>query len=304
MGRSARATSIPTPASPSARATARTSTSARAFRAPFRRRSPSTRFRCASRTGSSRSRWRERSRSLLGEQGSRLQRLPRRGVGPAGSRRARVTRAALSRRLPVRALLADDPAQARELPRRLCRLRPGGRRPLRRARREAAARRRRHRPPPRQDRSRDRQRARDPRAARSRHAAARARLGVPARRPGAERVLSLEHDPRKCEAWRRNVADAGLDDCAELIEGDAHETLPAIDDVFDVVFLDAEKEDYERLFLLARGKVEAGALFVADNVLSHVDALGAYSRARQGDPSLESVTVPLDRGLELSVVIG
>ena len=117
------------------------------------------------------------------------------------------------------------------------------------------------------------------------------------------RVLSLEHDPLKCEAWRRNVSDAGLDDWAELIEGDANETLPAIDDVFDVVFLDAEKEDYERWFQLARGKVEPGAVFVADNVLSHADALGAYSQARQADPTLESVTVPLDRGLELSVVL-
>ena len=117
------------------------------------------------------------------------------------------------------------------------------------------------------------------------------------------RVLSLEHDPVKCEAWRQNIADAGLGDWAELVEGDAHETLPAIDDVFDVVFLDAEKEDYERLFQLARGKVEPAGLFVADNVLSHADALGAYSRARQEDPTLESVTVPLDRGLELSVVL-
>jgi predicted O-methyltransferase YrrM len=117
------------------------------------------------------------------------------------------------------------------------------------------------------------------------------------------RVLSLEYDPRKCEAWRRNIAAAGLDDWAELIEGDAFETLPAIDDVFDLVFIDAEKEDYERLFDLARGKVEPGALFVADNVLSHADTLGAYSRARQADPALESVTVPLDRGLELSVVL-
>src|SRR3989442_15472823 len=117
------------------------------------------------------------------------------------------------------------------------------------------------------------------------------------------RVFSLEHDPVKSEAWRRNIADAGLGDWAELIEGDAFETLPAIDDLFDVVFLDAEKEDYERLFQLARGKVEPGGLFVADNVLSHADALGAYSRARQEDPTLESVTVPLDRGLELSVVL-
>jgi predicted O-methyltransferase YrrM len=118
------------------------------------------------------------------------------------------------------------------------------------------------------------------------------------------RVLSLEVDPRKVEAWRANIAEAGLEDWAELIEGDAHETLAALDDVFDVVFLDAEKDDYERLFELARDKVEPGALFVADNVLSHADTLGAYSAARQADPTLESVTVPLDRGLELSVVLG
>jgi predicted O-methyltransferase YrrM len=117
------------------------------------------------------------------------------------------------------------------------------------------------------------------------------------------RVLSLEHDPAKCEAWRRNIVDAGLDDWADLVEGDAFETLPAIDDVFDIVFIDAEKDDYERLFAIARTKVEPGALFLADNVLSHADTLGAYSQARQADPTLESVTVPLDRGLELSVVL-
>jgi predicted O-methyltransferase YrrM len=117
------------------------------------------------------------------------------------------------------------------------------------------------------------------------------------------RVLSVEHDPRKVEAWRRNITDAGLEGWADLIEGDAKEAVPAIDDVFDVVFLDAEKEDYEELFRLARRKLEAGAVVVADNVLSHEETLGAYSRARQADPTLESVTVPLDRGLELSVVL-
>jgi predicted O-methyltransferase YrrM len=73
--------------------------------------------------------------------------------------------------------------------------------------------------------------------------------------------------------------------------------------VFDVVFIDAEKDQYERLFELSRPKLEPGGLFVADNVLSHADALAAYSAARQADSTLESVTVPLDRGLELSVVL-
>jgi predicted O-methyltransferase YrrM len=117
------------------------------------------------------------------------------------------------------------------------------------------------------------------------------------------RVLSLERGPAKCDAWRRNVVDAGLDEWAELIEGDAFESLPAIEDVFDIVFIDAEKDDYERLFALVRDKLEPGAVVIADNVLSHEETLGAYSQARQADPTLESVTVPLDRGLEISVVL-
>jgi predicted O-methyltransferase YrrM len=117
------------------------------------------------------------------------------------------------------------------------------------------------------------------------------------------RVLSLENDPAKVEAWGANIDEAGLRGWAELVAGDAFETLRRIDDVFDVVFLDAEKEHYEQLFGEARGKLEPGAVVIADNVLSHEETLGAYSRARQSDPTLESVTVPLDRGLELSTVI-
>jgi predicted O-methyltransferase YrrM len=117
------------------------------------------------------------------------------------------------------------------------------------------------------------------------------------------RVLSLESDPAKIEAWRANIEEAGLSDWADLVEGDAFETLPPIADVFDVVFLDAEKEQYEALFAEARTKLEPGAVVIADNVLSHADTLAAYSRARQSDATLESVTVPLDRGLEISVVL-
>jgi caffeoyl-CoA O-methyltransferase len=111
-------------------------------------------------------------------------------------------------------------------------------------------------------------------------------------------VVSLEVDPAKWEAWHRNIADARLD--AELIEGDAFAALPRS---ADVVFLDAEKDDYERLFEAERPALAAGALIVADNVISHPDPLAQYSAARQADSRLVSVTVPLDRGLEVSVVL-
>jgi predicted O-methyltransferase YrrM len=118
------------------------------------------------------------------------------------------------------------------------------------------------------------------------------------------RLLSLEHDSVKCAAWRENVTAAGLEEWAELIEGDAFATLGATQDTFDLVFLDAEKDDYEQLFALARPLLEPGGLVVADNVLSHAETLAAYSATRQADATLSSVTVPLDRGLEVSVVLG
>jgi caffeoyl-CoA O-methyltransferase len=117
------------------------------------------------------------------------------------------------------------------------------------------------------------------------------------------RLVSLEREPDRCAAWRENVAAAGLEEWAELVEGDAHATLRATEDVFDLVFVDAEKDDYEALFGLVRPLLESGALVVADNVVSHAETLAAYSSARQADPTLASVTVPLDRGLELSVVL-
>ena len=117
------------------------------------------------------------------------------------------------------------------------------------------------------------------------------------------RLVSLESDPVKCAAWRANVATAGLEEWAELVEGNAHETLARTEDVFDLVFLDAEKGEYEALFGLVRPLLEPGGLVVADNVLSHAETLGAYSTARQADPTLSSVTLPLDRGLELTVVL-
>jgi predicted O-methyltransferase YrrM len=117
------------------------------------------------------------------------------------------------------------------------------------------------------------------------------------------RVVSLEHDPEKCAAWKANIAAAGLEESAELVEGDAFETLRRTQDVFDLVFLDAEKDDYEALFALIRPLLEPGGIVVADNVLSHAETLAAYSVARQSDATLSSVTLPLDRGLELTVAL-
>jgi predicted O-methyltransferase YrrM len=116
------------------------------------------------------------------------------------------------------------------------------------------------------------------------------------------RVVSLEQDERKVEQWRRNIADAGLDEWADLVVGDAKETLPVLEDGFDLVFLDAWKDDYELLFAFAREKLDPGGVVVADNVTTS-DTVQAYAAARQADPTLVSVTVPIGHGLEVTTVL-
>ena len=127
-------------------------------------------------------------------------------------------------------------------------------------------------------------------------------LGAAARMFGGH-VTSLEADAAKLGHSARNIADAGLSEWVEILPGDAFVTLKGLDGPFDVVFIDAWKDDYEALFAVVRSKVEPGAVVIADNVLSHEGTLGAYSRARQADPGLVSVTVPLDSGLEVSSVL-
>jgi predicted O-methyltransferase YrrM len=116
------------------------------------------------------------------------------------------------------------------------------------------------------------------------------------------RVVSLEEDPGKVEAWRTNVAAAGLEEWAEVVEGDAKQTLRELEDGFDLVFLDAWKDDYELLFRLAREKLDPGGVVVADNVTTS-STVEAYAKARQADPTLVSVTVPIGHGLELTTVL-
>lgn len=120
-------------------------------------------------------------------------------------------------------------------------------------------------------------------------------------RAGGGSVVSLESDPAKVAIWTVNLAEAGLGATAALVEGDARASLGTLPGPFDIVLLDAWKRDYEELFSLARPLVRPGGSFVSDNVTSH--DLSAFVAARQSDPTLSTVTLPVGSGLELTTVL-
>lgn len=115
------------------------------------------------------------------------------------------------------------------------------------------------------------------------------------------RVTGTEIIPERAAQANRNLAEAGLDTVASVLAGPAAESLANLPGPFDVVFIDAEKDDYSAHLLLVIDRVRPGGLILADNVLSH--DISAYQALVRGRDDLETVTLPLERGIEFTVKI-
>lgn len=78
---------------------------------------------------------------------------------------------------------------------------------------------------------------------------------------------------------------AKLNEQIELINGDALEVMGSVKDSFDLVFMDAHKDDYPAYYKLVIDKVKAGGYILVDNVLWG----GSVLNASQGDPTTQII---------------
>jgi len=82
------------------------------------------------------------------------------------------------------------------------------------------------------------------------------------------RVVTLEYEPKHAEVARANLQRAGVADRVEVIVGAALETLPTLTgDPFDLVFIDADKENYAGYLEWAVRLARPGSVLVLDNVV-------------------------------------
>jgi caffeoyl-CoA O-methyltransferase len=120
-------------------------------------------------------------------------------------------------------------------------------------------------------------------------------LAVAVQRTGG-RVITFEIDPAKVELARATLAEAGVDDRVELRPIDGALGLIELAGAADLVFLDAEKDDYLRMFESAVEALRPGGLLITDNLISHATELARFREAALTDPRVGGLIVPIGRG--------
>ena len=96
--------------------------------------------------------------------------------------------------------------------------------------------------------------------------------------------------------------------------GNALDIIPTLDKKFDLVFIDADKENYANYFELIIDKMNKGGIILSDNVLwsgkvldtkftkedTSTPALIAYNKVLKEDSRVETVLLPIRDGLTIS----
>lgn len=128
-------------------------------------------------------------------------------------------------------------------------------------------------------------------------------------------VLTLELDPGHAAFARRWIERAGQEGRVEVREGSALDILPSLDgELFDMVFLDADKEPLPRYLDWAVRLLRPGGMVVADNALwggrvldTSVNdpatlGLREFNHRMATDPRLTSTVIPMGDGVAVGLV--
>jgi caffeoyl-CoA O-methyltransferase len=128
--------------------------------------------------------------------------------------------------------------------------------------------------------------------------------------PDDGHLWSIEYDPRHAEVARRNLARAGLADRVTVVVGAGLDVLPTLvaHGPFDAMFIDADKQNYDRYGQWAIEHLRAGGLVIGDNSYLFGNLLEDAERGRAMRAfheavahACDSVCVPTPDGLVVGI---
>ncbi len=126
------------------------------------------------------------------------------------------------------------------------------------------------------------------------------------------KLITIEINDELATVSQKFFEEACLSTKIQLINGDALEIIPGLEQEFDLIFIDAEKEQYSSYFDLVFPKLKAGGFILADNTLwdgkvvfenEHSDsasvALRQFNKKINENPKVENIILPLRDGISL-----
>lgn len=114
-------------------------------------------------------------------------------------------------------------------------------------------------------------------------------------RKAGTKIITFEWQAEKAKLAEETFKSAGVETRVELIIGDAREYLESYKNV-SFCFLDAEKEVYQDCYEAVIPNMVSGGLLVADNVISHREALETVVHQALNDERVDALVVPIGKG--------
>lgn len=115
-------------------------------------------------------------------------------------------------------------------------------------------------------------------------------------------LITIEIHRDEAELAEKNISQAAIPPKVQVLVGDAREIIPKLPGSFDMVFLDAEKNEYLQYLLLVENKLHMGSVVVADNAGIFADQMSDYLGYVRSSGRYKSRYLPFGGdGVEVSV---